>query len=601
MAANIFTVVPVPPADGVGASVSMVGQGLKTFVIGGTFNATVVIEIGIGGNFAPAFVIDKAEQFRDIPIVAEDVRVRIVNYRSGTPTVEVGGSPSVDTFSAILVPPANGFGVALDTSLFGQNKTLIVAGTFNALVTLEGAESVAGPWAPLVRIDKGSNFFNTSIITQFVRVVITNYIDGVITASLGAADFNVGGGVTLQDAYDASADGRIVDDTTRGAVKIRASNAIGSDVFTLEDSAGATILNAKGIGDIEVPAGQIFATPSIVAPGYSFTGLPNYGLGQGGTDVRLMALGQSLVIADLGGISLNKNTSCIGRITATHYRAGNGTAADPSYGITAIAGGGGLFKGAGNSLAWSVQGAQRMKLTSGQLQIGGAGAVATPALAIGNETDTGFFEPLANEIAITNFGVETIRFTSTNQTVLPDASFALPSLTFDGDRTTGLYLDGAALAFTQNGTKKMSITAAFLTMSTQISAITGTVTAPSIRSNGDADSGLFFRAVGECNITAAGLETLRCTTGQCLGQNGTNSLPTWGFIADPSSGTYRDAATKEIVTAMQGLDCFSGESGGGAGDTRLLVYDIDNGQLERVSVGAADSGGVGFKLLRIAN
>lgn len=38
-----------------------------------------------------------------------------------------------------------------------------------------------------------------------------------------------------------------------------------------------------------------------------------------------------------------------------------------------------------------------------------------------------------------------------------------------------------------------------------------------------------------------------------------------------------------------------------AGQTRFMVYDVDNGTLERVTVGAADSGGVGFKLLRIPN
>lgn len=38
-----------------------------------------------------------------------------------------------------------------------------------------------------------------------------------------------------------------------------------------------------------------------------------------------------------------------------------------------------------------------------------------------------------------------------------------------------------------------------------------------------------------------------------------------------------------------------------AGDTRFLIYDVDNGTLERVTVGAADSGGTGFKLLRIPN
>lgn len=38
-----------------------------------------------------------------------------------------------------------------------------------------------------------------------------------------------------------------------------------------------------------------------------------------------------------------------------------------------------------------------------------------------------------------------------------------------------------------------------------------------------------------------------------------------------------------------------------AGETRMLVWDVDNNTLERVTVGVADSGGVGFKVLRIPN
>lgn len=44
---------------------------------------------------------------------------------------------------------------------------------------------------------------------------------------------------------------------------------------------------------------------------------------------------------------------------------------------------------------------------------------------------------------------------------------------------------------------------------------------------------------------------------------------------------------------------FDGDTTGG--NTRLKVFDVDNNQLERVSVGAADSGGVGYKVLRIPN
>lgn len=38
-----------------------------------------------------------------------------------------------------------------------------------------------------------------------------------------------------------------------------------------------------------------------------------------------------------------------------------------------------------------------------------------------------------------------------------------------------------------------------------------------------------------------------------------------------------------------------------AGDTCLAIYDVDNATVERVTVGAADSGGTGFKVLRIPN
>lgn len=40
---------------------------------------------------------------------------------------------------------------------------------------------------------------------------------------------------------------------------------------------------------------------------------------------------------------------------------------------------------------------------------------------------------------------------------------------------------------------------------------------------------------------------------------------------------------------------------GVAGNTGLMIWDLDNNTLERVTVGIADSGGIGFKLLRIPN
>jgi len=38
-----------------------------------------------------------------------------------------------------------------------------------------------------------------------------------------------------------------------------------------------------------------------------------------------------------------------------------------------------------------------------------------------------------------------------------------------------------------------------------------------------------------------------------------------------------------------------------ATETSLWIYDLDNGAIQQVTVGIADSGGAGFKLLRIVN
>jgi len=46
---------------------------------------------------------------------------------------------------------------------------------------------------------------------------------------------------------------------------------------------------------------------------------------------------------------------------------------------------------------------------------------------------------------------------------------------------------------------------------------------------------------------------------------------------------------------------FEIDSDATAANTSLQIYDVDTAGMERVSVGAADSGGAGYKLLRIAN
>jgi hypothetical protein len=71
---------------------------------------------------------------------------------------------------------------------------------------------------------------------------------------------------------------------------------------------------------------------------------------------------------------------------------------------------------------------------------------------------------------------------------------------------------------------------------------------------------------------------------------------------------YHDGTNSVLRTDTGSLKALIGatetarfDSDSTAGNTRFMLYDVDNGTLERVSVGAADSGGTGFKVLRIPN
>lgn len=71
---------------------------------------------------------------------------------------------------------------------------------------------------------------------------------------------------------------------------------------------------------------------------------------------------------------------------------------------------------------------------------------------------------------------------------------------------------------------------------------------------------------------------------------------------DVATHASRSAALQILISGSGGeVNAATFDDDATAGNTRFLVYDVDNGQLERVSVGAADSGGTGYKVLRIAN
>ena len=106
--------------------------------------------------------------------------------------------------------------------------------------------------------------------------------------------------------------------------------------------------------------------------------------------------------------------------------------------------------------------------------------------------------------------------------------------------------------------------------------------------------------------------------GRLAGRHYTNAEEALGLIhgaSTTSAGLVRigggdtsvNAATEVQVytaannTTTTGTEAARFNNTTTAANVRFMIYDVDNATLEQVSVGIADSGGVGFKLLRIAN
>jgi hypothetical protein len=130
---------------------------------------------------------------------------------------------------------------------------------------------------------------------------------------------------------------------------------------------------------------------------------------------------------------------------------------------------------------------------------------------------------------------------------------------------------------------------------------------------GDGDTGFYESADDTLRISLAGVNRWYFFTGSfdaavSGGPRIINFVPTATvpvFIpnrTDADSGLGWNAADNISIVAG-GAEALRAEDPAdlAAGETSLWLYDDDNGQMEQVTVGAADSGGGGYKVLRIPN
>ena len=132
----------------------------------------------------------------------------------------------------------------------------------------------------------------------------------------------------------------------------------------------------------------------------------------------------------------------------------------------------------------------------------------------------------------------------------------------------------------------------------------GSNSAPSYSFASETGTGM-YHAAGELYLVVQGVQRLilteqRAIMGRLEASVGTESVPSHTFAADTDTGMYNGGNPNRLSFTLGGVESTRMEAGG-ASTTRFWLYDETNGGLKQVQVGAADSGGSGFRMLRVVN
>lgn len=217
----------------------------------------------------------------------------------------------------------------------------------------------------------------------------------------------------------------------------------------------------------------------------------------------------------------------------------------------------------------------------------------------------------ANGAFVLSVGASTISGTKTFTSAIlgGDGTATDPEYAFSADTNTGMYrITGDQIGWTAGGTRSLALDATELTFSSgvRIGADVGSAGSPSISFTADTNTGIYRSSADTIAFSTGG--SARAAIGTTdftinipiFGSDGLVGTPFYTFDSDRNTGVWRVTADTVGISGggVQGIQVDNSST---ATHTRLLVFDVDNNTVERVTVGVADSGGAGFKLLRIPN
>lgn len=272
----------------------------------------------------------------------------------------------------------------------------------------------------------------------------------------------------------------------------------------------------------------------------------------------------------------------------------------------------GLYNLAADTIGFSAGGTARFAISTTSvsgtlpyLQIDGS--VSAPSYTFTDDTDTGVYRAGANLLRFAAGGSDIVKLSTTFATFnfpifVQDGSNSAPAYSFEGDTNTGIYRPATdTVGIAAGGALKLTIDGSgVLVNQGQGRFQGGTASAPGVAFDTDLNTGFYRISADAIGIATGGTDALTLNTNAAYFRSGSPTIPSVSFIADSNTGIY-SAGSDIAALVAGGVESAYWDNTTSADSTRLSVYSTAASTIRRIVTGAADSGGAGFRMLRIAN
>lgn len=468
--------------------------------------------------------------------------VAVNSASAATPTWSFLG----DTDTGIYSSTAN----VLDFSA-GSIRSLSVT---TQILGINTASAVTPTWSFLGDTDTG--IYSSTANTLNVAVGGTNALS--VTSALFSLNvpFGVGNGTAGAPSYTFSGDtdtGMYYSGTNTLSFSTGGSQRLIIDASGIVTFTGSTSGNT--LADATLPA-QI-AIANTATGGFAVTkaGVSGAIFGYSYSNVALGSVLGPIIRSIQVGETINFFTDSTTRslyLSSVGQFNIAGSAANPA--ITFIGDTDtGIYSNGANVLSFSTGGAELLRLDT---QIGSAslGAVSTPAYTFINDANTGIYSSGADTFDIATGGVNRLSIstsaaTSTLPILTSAGTVSAPSFSFSADTNTGLYRVGAdTVALVCGGAETLTLSTNNVTANKLLFLQDGLVSTPSLAFVSDTSTGIYRSAASTINFATNGTSRLVLNTASLtltlpiLAADGSVSAPSLSFSADTNTGIYRSAA-----------------------------------------------------------